>query len=108
MSSLAAAFSRHVRVHDDARACVAGASFVLLSIRVGGIAARARDEAIAVAHGVAGQETVGPGGFAMAMRTIPHAIEYARLVERESPDAWIVSFTNPVGKIGRASCRERV
>ena len=102
IGSLAAAFSRHVSVHDDARACVAGASFVLLSIRVGGIAARARDEAIAVTHGVAGQETVGPGGFAMAMRTIPHAIEYARLVERESPDAWIVSFTNPVGIVTQA------
>jgi 6-phospho-beta-glucosidase len=102
MGSLAAAFSPHVRVHDHARTCVSGASFVLLSIRVGGIAARARDEAIAVAHGVAGQETVGPGGFAMAMRTIPHAIEYARLVERESRDAWIVSFTNPVGIVTQA------
>jgi 6-phospho-beta-glucosidase len=102
MGSLAAAFSRHVRVYDDARACVAGASFVLLSIRVGGIAARARDEAIAVSHGVAAQETVGPCGFAMAMRTIPHAIEYARLVQRESPDAWIVSFTNPVGIVTQA------
>jgi 6-phospho-beta-glucosidase len=102
IGTLAAEFGQPVRLHDDARSCVAGADFVLLSIRVGGIAARAHDEAISVAHGVAGQETVGPAGFAMAMRTIPHAIAYARLVEREAPSAWIVSFTNPVGIVSQA------
>jgi 6-phospho-beta-glucosidase len=102
IGALAADFAPAVRLHDEARSCVAGADFVLLSIRVGGIAARARDEAVAFAHGIAGQETVGPAGFAMAMRTIPHAIEYARLVEREAPSAWIVSFTNPVGIVSQA------
>jgi 6-phospho-beta-glucosidase len=102
IGALAAECGSAVRLHDDVRSCVAGADFVLLSIRVGGIAARARDEAVAVAHDVAGQETVGPGGFAMAMRTIPQAIEYARLVEREAPSAWIVSFTNPVGIVTQA------
>ena len=102
IGTLAAEFGTAVRLHDDASSCVAGADFVLLSIRVGGIAARARDEAITVADGIAGQETVGPAGFAMAMRTIPHAIEYARLVEREAPSAWIVSFTNPVGIVSQA------
>jgi 6-phospho-beta-glucosidase len=38
----------------------------------------------------------------MAMRTIPHAVDYARLVAREAPDAWIVSFTNPVGIVTQA------
>jgi len=102
IGTLAAEFGSAVRLYDDVRACVSAADFVLLSIRVGGIAARARDEAVAVAHDVAGQETVGPGGFAMAMRTIPHAVEYARLVEREAPSAWIVSFTNPVGIVTQA------
>lgn len=102
IGSLAALFSPAVRTYADASDCVAGASFVLLSIRVGGIAARARDEAIAVAHDTAAQETVGAGGFAMAMRTIPHAVDYARLVERRAPGAWIVSFTNPVGIVTQA------
>ena len=102
IGSLAGEFSSTVRTYADVRACVSGARFVILSIRVGGIAWRARDEATAVAHGVAGQETVGPAGFAMAMRTIPHAVEYARLVERESPAAWVVSFTNPVGIVTQA------
>ena len=79
-----------------------GASFVFLSIRVGGIAARARDEAIAGAHDTVGQETVGAGGFAMALRTIPHAVEYARLITQEAPRAWIINFTNPVGIVTQA------
>lgn len=83
-------------------AAIDGADFVFISIRVGGIAGRAHDEAAALAHGVVGQETVGPGGFAMAMRTIPHMVRYAREVVAGAPDAWIVNFTNPVGIITQA------
>jgi 6-phospho-beta-glucosidase len=88
---------------------VAGASFVVSSIRVGGIEARARDEAIAVRHGLAGQETTGPGGWAMALRTIPVTLAHARIVEREAPDAWLVTFTNPAGLIAQAlTCHTRL
>jgi 6-phospho-beta-glucosidase len=91
-----------VRAYDDVRKAVSEAAFVFVSIRAGGVAARARDEATAIAHGVVGQETVGPAGFAMAMRTIPHAIEYARIVADASLRAWIVNFTNPVGIVTQA------
>ena len=79
-----------------------GASFVISSIRVGGMEARARDERIAKELGFAGQETTGPGGLAMALRTIPVALEYARLIERYAPDAWLINFTNPAGLITQA------
>jgi 6-phospho-beta-glucosidase len=102
IAGVAGAYSNAVRAYDEAPACISGASFVFLSIRVGGIDARARDERIAVAHGVVGQETVGPAGFAMAMRTIPHAVGYARLVETEAPGAWLINFTNPVSVITQA------
>jgi len=102
IGSLAQTYTPKVRTYDDVRVCVTGASFVFLSIRVGGITARARDEAIALAHGVVGQETVGAGGFAMAMRTIPHAVRYAQLVETLAPDAWLINFTNPVSIITQA------
>ena len=102
IGSLAGMFAPTVRTYRDAAACMQGAAFILLSIRVGGIAARVRDEAVAVAHDTPGQETVGPGGFAMAMRTIPAAVEYAQLARREAPDAWVVSFTNPVGIVTQA------
>ena len=102
IASLAASYAGSVRPYADVGACVRDASFVFLAIRVGGIAARSRDEAIAGAHDTVGQETVGPGGFAMAMRTIPHAIDYARLIAREAPRAWIINFTNPVGIVTQA------
>ena len=79
-----------------------GASFVITSIRVGGTAQRARDEAIAIAHDVIGQETVGPAGFAMAVRSIPPMIDYGRLIAQRAPRAWMINFTNPVSIITQA------
>jgi 6-phospho-beta-glucosidase len=91
-----------VHAHAAPEPCVEGADFVITSIRVGGIAQRARDEATCIAHDVVGQETVGPAGFAMAVRTIPSMIEYGRLVARLAPSAWLVNFTNPVSIISQA------
>jgi 6-phospho-beta-glucosidase len=102
IADIARTFSPHVRTCDEAAATIRGATFVFLRIRVGGIEARARDEAIAIQHGIVGQETLGPAGFAMAVRTIPHALAYARLVAREAPDAWIVNSTNPLGIVTQA------
>ena len=83
-------------------AAVEGASFVLVQIRVGGQAARLRDETIPLACGCIGQETTGAGGFAKAMRTVPVVLEIAgRVRELAAPDAWIVDFTNP-GRRARA------
>ena len=82
--------------------CVRGAAFVFTSIRVGGIEQRVRDEATAQRHGIVGQETIGPAGFAMAARTIPQMVGYAREIAREAPDAWIINFTNPVGMVTEA------
>lgn len=83
-------------------ACVDAADFVFISIRVGGTDGRARDEQTAMAHGIVGQETVGPGGFAMAFRTVPEVVRYARVVAERAPHAWIINFTNPVGIVTQA------
>jgi 6-phospho-beta-glucosidase len=81
---------------------IEGAAYVLSSIRVGGIAARARDERLAIEHGFAGQETTGPGGAAMALRTVPVVLDQVRAIEKLAPDAWYISFTNPAGLISQA------
>jgi 6-phospho-beta-glucosidase len=91
-----------VRTGDLDRA-VDGADFVLFQIRVGGQAARLRDETIPLPCGCIGQETTGAGGFAKAMRTVPVVLDLAeRVAERAAQDAWIVDFTNPVGIVTRA------
>ena len=89
---------------------VAWADFVFTSIRVGGNERRIRDEATSQRHGIVGQETVGPAGFAMATRTIPQMVRYARQIADAAPRAWIVNFTNPVGMVTEAmrTASERV
>jgi 6-phospho-beta-glucosidase len=94
--------SLKLRVADSVSDAVEGATFVLSSIRVGGTPARAADERISIEHEYPGQETTGPGGVAMALRTAAVAVEYAKLVERFSPSAWMINFTNPAGLITQA------
>jgi 6-phospho-beta-glucosidase len=84
---------------ETVAACVRDADFVIASIRPGGIERRAEYERVALEHGVIGQETVGVGGWAMALATIPAMVEHAREVARHAKDAWMVSFTNPVGMV---------
>jgi 6-phospho-beta-glucosidase len=93
-----------VRGERDPRTAIAGSRFVFSAIRVGQEEARANDERIALDHGVLGQETTGPGGFAMALRTIPVMLRYAELIGEVEPDALVVNFTNPVGIIAQALC----
>jgi 6-phospho-beta-glucosidase len=88
-------------VTDELDRAVAGADFVLLQIRVGGQEARLADETFPLPCGCIGQETTGAGGLAKALRTVPVILEIAERV-RESSDAWIVDFTNPVGIVTRA------
>jgi 6-phospho-beta-glucosidase len=88
-------------VTDDLDRAVAGADYVLIQIRVGGQDARLADETFPLPCGCIGQETTGAGGLAKALRTVPVILEIAERV-RETSDAWIVDFTNPVGIVTRA------
>ena len=88
-------------IPSSAESAVEGATFVITSIRAGGIDARVKDETIALAHGLVGQETVGAGGFACAMRNLAVMLEHAKLLERMAPRAKVINFTNPVGIISQ-------
>lgn len=94
-----------VSVHNAVANCVSAADFVVTSIRVGGLAARQHDEVVSLAHGIVGQETVGPGGFAMAVRSVPPLARYAEEIARYAPSAWVINFTNPVGIVTQAMRR---
>ena len=80
-----------------------GADAILFQLRVGGQAARQRDETWPLDCGCVGQETTGAGGLAKALRTVPLVLDLAeRASRRASPSAFIVDFTNPVGIVTRA------
>ena len=90
---------------DLARA-VDGADFVLTTFRPGGLPARRLDEAIPPRHGVIGQETTGPGGLAMALRSVPALIEVAEQMRRgAAPGAVLLNYTNPVQIVTEALTR---
>ena len=86
----------------DLREAVTGADFVFSAVRVGGAEARTVDERVALDLGLLGQETIGPGGLAYALRTIPVALDIARTVAQVAPDAWVINFTNPAGIVTEA------
>jgi 6-phospho-beta-glucosidase len=86
----------------DADRALEGADHVVTSIRVGLEEGRVADERIALRHGVLGQETTGPGGFAMALRNVPEILRYARLAHEANPEMWFFNFTNPAGLVTQA------
>ncbi|WP_186445951.1 6-phospho-beta-glucosidase [Paenibacillus cremeus] len=86
----------------DAREALTGADYIFSAVRVGQEESRAHDERVALKYGVLGQETTGPGGFAMALRTIPVMLEYSRIINEVCPNAWLLNFSNPSGLLAQA------
>ncbi|MFD3724264.1 6-phospho-beta-glucosidase [Streptomyces sp. NPDC058671] len=94
-----------VTATTDLDEALRGADFVFSAIRVGGLEGRAADERIALDEGVLGQETVGAGGIAYGLRTVPVAVRVARRIAELAPDAWVINFTNPAGLVTEAMSR---
>jgi 6-phospho-beta-glucosidase len=91
-----------VQVTGEAAEAFTGADYVFSAIRVGGDRGRVIDEDVALQRGIVGQETTGPGGCAMALRTIPVVLSYCELLSRCAPGAVLINFTNPAGLITQA------
>jgi 6-phospho-beta-glucosidase len=91
-----------VRVTADAQEAFTGADYVFSAIRVGGDRGRLIDEEVALRRGLVGQETTGPGGCAMALRTIPVILSYCEALAKYAPGAVLINFTNPAGLITQA------
>jgi 6-phospho-beta-glucosidase len=91
-----------VRAETSLKTAVDGADFVFTTFRPGGLPARHLDESIPLKHGIVGQETIGPGGFLMACRSVPVLLEIARAAPA---DAWIINYTNPTNIVTDAVLR---
>jgi 6-phospho-beta-glucosidase len=75
---------------------------LLSSLRPGGFEARALDERIPLKHGVIGQETQGPGGFFMALRSIAVMRGVTEELAEVAPGVRIFNYTNPVNIVAQA------
>ena len=86
----------------DRRTGLQDCDAVLTSFRPGGFEARYRDEVIPLRHGVIGQETQGPGGFFMALRSIHVMQGILADMEAVCPRARLFNYTNPINLVSEA------
>ena len=92
-----------VVVEQDLDRAVEGAAIVVNQVRIGGLAARAFDERFPRALGVFGEETMGPGGFSNALRTVPALAATWRSIAAHAPQALVINLTNPSGVVVSAA-----
>lgn len=81
--------------------------FCMAHIRVGKYEMRDYDEKIPLKYGLVGQETCGPGGIAYGLRSITGVIELIDYMERYSPDAWMLNYSNPASIVAEAVRKAR-
>lgn len=85
-------------VSPSLQAALTGADFVVISILPATFREMRSDvhlpERVGVYQPVG--DTVGPGGFMRAMRTIPMFVEIAEAIRDYAPDAWVINYTNPM------------
>lgn len=86
----------------DRRSGLQDCDAVLTSFRPGGFEARYLDESIPLKHGVIGQETQGPGGYFMALRSIHVMKEIVADMEAVCPKAILFNYTNPINLVSEA------
>jgi alpha-galactosidase len=81
-----------------------GADFVIISILPGTFDEMHSDvhlpERLGIYQSVG--DTAGPGGIIRALRTIPMFEVIAKAIEKVSPDAWVINYTNPMSLCCRA------
>ena len=108
VKTLADKMARHhgiditVSCTTDRRSGLQDCDAVLTSLRPGGFEARYVDESIPLKHGVIGQETQGPGGFFMALRSIHVMRDIIADMEAICPRARLFNYTNPVNLVSEA------
>ncbi len=91
----------------DPKIAYTDVDFCLAHIRVGGLKMREKDEKIALKHGCVGQETCGPGGIAFAMRSIQGVLDNLDYMEKYSPNAWMLNYSNPAAIVAQAVSKLR-
>jgi 6-phospho-beta-glucosidase len=84
------------------KVALSGADYVLTTFREGGFEARYLDESIPLEFGIIGQETIGPGGFFFAMRTLPVIKAIISDIKNVAPNAILVNYTNPTQIVAEA------
>lgn len=94
-------------ITDSQRKAFKGADCVLVTISTGGLDAMENDIAIPEKYGIYQTvgDTVGPGGWARALRNIPVFRQLAMDLQELSPQAVVLNYSNPLGALTRTLTR---
>ncbi len=95
-------YPAQVSCDTDLESAVTGATYILNNIRVGGMKARMRDEALPLAMDMVADDGIGAGGFSNALRTLPVVLDLANRIAAVNKDALFINLTNPVGIVMQA------
>lgn len=102
------AIAMRVEAVADRPAALAGSDFVIAAFSVGGLRSMRHDLEVPERFGIRQPigDSIGPGGVARALRSVPVVLDMARSVEQSAPDALFVNVSNPLTALTRAITRE--
>jgi len=101
--TMAAALGKKFRVRATSSEASAfrDADFVIITISTGGLDMMAHDLSIPEKYGIFATvgDTAGPGGWCRALRNVPVFVHLGQAIERSSPRAVVLNYTNPMASL---------
>jgi alpha-galactosidase len=99
--ALAAGTGARVHATRDRREALDGADYVVTSFQIGGLTATRLDFDIPKRYGLRQTiaDTLGAGGIARGLRTIPVLLDTARDMEELCPGALLLQYVNPMAML---------
>ena len=96
--------SWHYEVSADLAGALTGADICVISILPGTFTEMRSDVHAPEKYGIYQPvgDTVGPGGFMRALRSIPMFAEIGTAIRDYAPNAWVINYTNPMTLCVRA------
>jgi alpha-galactosidase len=93
--------SPRVSAHEDRRAALDGADYVLNMVQIGGHEATLRDFELPTRLGLRQTiaDTLGIGGIFRTLRTADHMLALGNEMAELCPTAWLLNYTNPMAML---------
>jgi alpha-galactosidase len=93
--------SPRISAHEERRAALDGADYVLNMVQIGGHEATLRDFELPTRSGLRQTiaDTLGIGGIFRTLRTADHMLSLGNEMAELCPPAWLLNYTNPMSML---------
>jgi alpha-galactosidase len=93
--------SARISAHEERRAALDGADYVLNMVQIGGHEATLRDFELPTRSGLRQTiaDTLGIGGIFRTLRTADHMLSLGNEMAELCPSAWLLNYTNPMAML---------